>query len=168
MERQEEYDGEVDNLAGDLEDLVDDYNSDHPEPPLSLIILTPYCFIIRAEVNGGEEVYELTIDCDDTPTFSFDADEYLQEARNFCEQYSSYQKHACILSRNVCMHAYPKTQSCMHAYLQRHACIRKLRPKLTMLAWSADVGRKFRPHPIRIFPYPPSAQSSRPPPLTLL
>lgn len=89
MERQEEYDREVDDLADDLQDLIDDYNSDHPEIPLSLIIQTPYRFVIRAEVNGGEEVYELTIDCDDAPTFSLDKDEFLQEARDFCEKYTS-------------------------------------------------------------------------------
>lgn len=88
IERQEEYDHEVDDFADNLRELVDDYNSDHPKPPFSLITQTPYRFVIRAEVNE-DEVYNLTIDCDDDPDF-FDANQLLQEARDFCEKCSSY------------------------------------------------------------------------------
>lgn len=84
MERQEEYDREVDDLADNLQDLVDDYNSNCAEPIFSLIIQTPYRFIIRAEVNE-EEIYNLTIDCDEDPDF-FDANQLLQEATHFCEK----------------------------------------------------------------------------------
>jgi hypothetical protein len=85
MERREEYDREVDDLADNLQDLVDDYNSDCAEPPFSLIIQTPYRFVIRAEINE-EETYDLTIDCDEYPDPLFDPDQLLQEARDFCEK----------------------------------------------------------------------------------
>ena len=88
MERQEEYDNEVGSLADDLQDLVDDYNSDHPETLLSLIIQTPYRFVIRVERMDRGEIYDLTIDCDNDPDF-FDADQLLQEARDFCERRTS-------------------------------------------------------------------------------
>ena len=31
-------------------------------------------------------MYDLTIDCDEDPDFSFDPDQFLQEARDFCEK----------------------------------------------------------------------------------
>ena len=86
VEKQEGYDrGEVDDLADNLQDLVDDYNSNCAEPPFSLIIQTPYRFIPRAEINE-EEIYDLTIDCDEDPDFFFNPDQFLQEARDFCEK----------------------------------------------------------------------------------
>lgn len=74
----------MDDLTDNLQDLVDDYNSNCTEPPFSLIIQTPYRFVTRAEINE-EEIYNLTIDCDGGPDF-FDPDQLLQEARDFCEK----------------------------------------------------------------------------------